>query len=127
MPDEASRSLGLAGLRVTGVVEGDGDTLDLEVESVARTGRCPYCPGTKLVIPPDEPVCGRRHHGGKLPKLAGRVGDRRRDGLGAASKNDGRQPRSRRRVTRRPTDQSAAREHTARCDPTRIEARLHQV
>jgi len=39
MPDEPSRLLGLAGLRVTRVLVRDDDALDLEVESVARAGR----------------------------------------------------------------------------------------
>ena len=67
MPDEPSRLLGLAGLRVTGVVEEDGAALDLEVESVARDGRCPHCKGEDLVIK-ERPVVGVRD----LP-LAGRM------------------------------------------------------
>ena len=59
MPDEVSRLLGLAGLRVTGVLEGEGDALDLEVESVARAERCPHCGGEDLVIK-ERPVVGVR-------------------------------------------------------------------
>ncbi len=67
MHDDGSRLLGLAGLRVTGVVEGDGDALDLEVESIARADCCPHCGGEDLVIK-ERPVVGVRD----LP-LAGRV------------------------------------------------------
>ena len=67
MPDEPSRVLGLAGLRVTRVVDGDDDALDLEVESVAHTEPCPHCAGADLVIK-ERPVVGVRD----LP-LAGRV------------------------------------------------------
>ena len=67
MPDEPSRVLGLAGLRVTRVLITDCDALDLEVESVARAGRCPHCAGEDLVIK-ERPVVGVRD----LP-LAGRV------------------------------------------------------
>jgi hypothetical protein len=42
MRDDGSRLLGLAGLRVTRVLGVAGDALDLEVESVARAGRCPH-------------------------------------------------------------------------------------
>ncbi len=59
MPDEVSRVLGLAGLRVTRVVDGDGDALDLEVESVARAEPCPHCGGEDLVIK-ERPVVGVR-------------------------------------------------------------------
>jgi hypothetical protein len=44
MPDEPSRLLGLAGLRVTRVLVSDCDALDLEVEGVARGGACPTAP-----------------------------------------------------------------------------------
>jgi len=54
MRDEASRLLGLAGLRVKHVVVSDGDALDLEVESLARTGRCPRCAGEDPFF--DQPV-----------------------------------------------------------------------
>jgi transposase len=67
MPDEPSRVLGLAGLRVTGVLDVGEDALDLEVESVARAGRCPHYEGEDLVIK-ERPVVGVRD----LP-LAGRV------------------------------------------------------
>ena len=67
MPDEASRLLGMAGLRVTGVLEAEGDALDLQVESVGRAGACPHCDGEDLVIK-ERPVVGVRD----LP-LAGRV------------------------------------------------------
>lgn len=67
MPDEASRLLGLVGLRVLGVVEGDGDALELEVESVAHAEPCPHCEGEDLVIK-ERPVVRVRD----LP-LAGRV------------------------------------------------------
>ena len=67
MPDEPSRLLGLAGLRVMRVVVSDGEALDLEVESLARAGRCPHCQGTDLVIK-ERPMVGVRD----LP-LAGRV------------------------------------------------------
>lgn len=67
MPDEPSRLLGLAGLRVTRVLVSDCDALDLEVEGVARGGACPHCAGTELVIK-ERPVVGVRD----LP-LAGRV------------------------------------------------------
>ena len=67
MPDEPSRLLGLAGLRVTRVLVRDDDALDLEVESVARAGRCPHCAGEDLVIK-ERPVVGVRD----LP-LAGRA------------------------------------------------------
>ena len=50
MPDEASRLLGLAGLKVLGVVEGGGEALDLEVESLAKARRCPRCGCGDLVI-----------------------------------------------------------------------------
>lgn len=43
MHDDASRVLGLAELRVTGVLDGDDAALDLEVESVGRAGACPHC------------------------------------------------------------------------------------
>jgi transposase len=59
MHDEASRLLGLVGLRVTGVVDRDGDALDLEVESVARTEPCPHCGSEDLVIK-ERPVVGVR-------------------------------------------------------------------
>ena len=59
MPDEVSRVLGLAGLRVTGVLEGEGDALDLEVESVACAEPCPHCGGGDLVIK-ERPVVGVR-------------------------------------------------------------------
>lgn len=64
---DASRVLGLTGLRVTGVVVGDDDALDLEIERVGAAVGCPHCGGTKLVIK-ERPVVGR----GDLP-LAGRV------------------------------------------------------
>jgi transposase len=67
MPDEASRVLGLAGLRMTGVLEGEDDALDLEVESVEPAGACPHCGGEDLVIK-ERPVVGVRD----LP-LAGRA------------------------------------------------------
>ena len=67
MPDEPSRVLGLAGLRVLGVVEGEGDALDLEVESIAQTGCCPHCADADLVIK-ERPVVGVRD----LP-MAGRM------------------------------------------------------
>ena len=54
MHDDGSRLLGLAGLRVTGVQETEGDALDLEVESVARAGCCPHCAGTDLVVKDSE-------------------------------------------------------------------------
>jgi transposase len=67
MPNEASRLLGLAGLRVLSVAEGNGGALDLEVESAVQAGRCPYCEGTDLVIK-ERPVVAVRD----LP-LAGRL------------------------------------------------------
>lgn len=67
MRDEASRLLGLTGLRVLGVVEGNGDALDLEVESIAQARCCPHCAGEDLVIK-ERPVVGVRD----LP-LAGRM------------------------------------------------------
>jgi transposase len=67
MPDEPSRLLGLAGLRVTRVLVTECDALDLEVESVGRAGRCPHCGGEDLVVK-ERPVVGVRD----LP-LAGRV------------------------------------------------------
>jgi transposase len=59
MRDDGSRLLGLAGLRVTRVLEGEADALDLEVESVARTERCPHCGAEDLVVK-ERPVVGVR-------------------------------------------------------------------
>jgi transposase len=67
MQDEASRLLGLTGLRVTRVVVSGSDALDLEVESIERRGDCPHCGCTELVIK-ERPVVGVRD----LP-MAGRV------------------------------------------------------
>src|SRR3990172_2430144 len=67
MYGEASRLLGLAGLRVTCVVVRDDDGLDLEVETVTRPGPCPHCGGSDLVTK-ERPVVAVRD----LP-LAGRV------------------------------------------------------
>jgi transposase len=50
MHDDGSRLLGLAGLRVTGVRDEEGDGLDLEVEAVAPAGTCPHCGASELVI-----------------------------------------------------------------------------
>lgn len=67
MHDEASRLLGLAGLRVTRVLVTDSDALDHEVEGVARAEPCPHGGGQDLVIK-ERPVVGVRD----LP-LAGRL------------------------------------------------------
>jgi transposase len=67
MHDDGSRMLGLSGLRITRAMVGEGDALDLEVESVARAERCPHCRGQHLEIKErpvvsvrDLPVAGRR-------------------------------------------------------------------
>ena len=67
MPDEPSRLLGLAGLRVTRVLVTESDALDLEVEGVGPAGRCRHCGCEDLVVK-ERPVVGVRD----LP-LAGRV------------------------------------------------------
>ena len=59
MHGDGSRLLGLAGLRMTGVLEGEDDALDLEVESVEPAGACPHCGGEDLVIK-ERPVVGVR-------------------------------------------------------------------
>jgi hypothetical protein len=67
MPDEASRVLDLAGLRVTGVIIGDDDALDLEVESVVIAAYCLHSGGRDLVVK-EQPVMG-----GANLSVAGRV------------------------------------------------------
>jgi transposase len=66
MHEEISRMLGLAGLRITDVVIRDTHALELELESVGSSERCPRCGSEDLVIKErprvgvrDLPVAGR--------------------------------------------------------------------
>src|SRR5258706_4505422 len=55
MPDELTRALGLAGLRVTGVREGEDGALEVDVEALARAETCPHC-GSGALETKERPV-----------------------------------------------------------------------
>ena len=57
MPDELTRALGLAGLRVTDVRERDDGVLEVDVEAIERAERCPHCSGAALDIK-ERPIVG---------------------------------------------------------------------
>ena len=80
MRDDLSRLVGLEGFEVKRVLE-DGDRLDLEVELVARAGRCPRCGRASLDVKErprvrarDLPLAGRVTHPVWRKRRYGRAG-----------------------------------------------------
>ena len=80
MRDDLSRLVGLEGFEVKRVLE-DGDRLDLEVEPVARAGRCPRCGRASLDVKErprvrarDLPLAGRVTHPVWRKRRYGRAG-----------------------------------------------------
>ena len=73
MQDDGTRMLGMPGLVLRRVLAGEGDALDLEVESVARAARCPHCGGQDLLIK-ERPLVWVRDLpvGGRLTRLGWR-------------------------------------------------------